>query len=48
MKKNYFVPEARLLEIREAGIVCTSPSGAISDFTYSQVGEGYGFTIEED
>ena len=44
MKKQYFEPKLKVVEINEADIICTSPGDEVSAFS---IEEGAGYTEED-
>ena len=44
MKKQYFEPKFKVVEINEADIICTSPGDEVSAFS---IEGGAGFTKED-
>lgn len=48
IKHFYLSPESKAVETIAEGVICTSPSGGLSDITYVEVGDGEGFITEED
>ena len=44
MKKQYFEPKLKVVEIKEADIICTSPGDEVSAFS---IEGGAGYTEED-
>lgn len=44
----YLSPESKAVETISGGVICTSPSGGLSDITCIEVGDGEGFITVED
>lgn len=44
----YLSPESKAVETIAGSVICTSPSGGLSDITYVEVGDGEGFITVED
>lgn len=48
IRSFYVSPESNAVETIAGSVICTSPSGGLSDITYVEVGDGEGFITVED